>query len=86
MSYSDVFVALGTFCSALIPVGILEYSDLLQEGDFTYRFLWGASFLLNCIWVNIPGRFDSFEKDKDGKKRVNFPWKTVFFPSGWYSL
>eukprot|EP01040_Poterioochromonas_malhamensis_P009336 gene9336-10138_t len=62
-----------------IPFLTKNLSVKVSEHEWLYRAVWAVAFLVNCITVSIPGRFDT--QLKDGK--VEIPWRTLFEPSEW---
>lgn len=62
----------------VIPTLLSRFSNQLQSSN-VYRYSWVIAFILNCICVSIPGRFDG--QMEDG--RIAVVWRTLFAPSGW---
>lgn len=65
--------------SALIPYLLRSSSATQLFAGNNYRWAWAAAFVLNCLCVSIPGRFDNKMAD-EGIKVV---WRSLFAPSSW---
>ena len=81
----DLWIVAGAFTSAFLPTILRQNADELEKGYYNYRFLWVVAFILNVIWLNIPGRYDSPVVDKNGKIQKFVPKKefqTCFMPAG----
>lgn len=71
-----------TIAIASIPSIITLSQKHMNITSWFYKFLWVVPFIINVITVSMPGRFDGSQIiDENGK--VNFPWRTLFEPSGW---
>jgi len=65
--------------SVAIPLILQKFSENINNGNSIYRFVWAIAFIVNCICVSIPGRFDG--QMVDGK--ISVVWRSAFAPSGW---
>ena len=64
---ADVVTLAGSAVFSFLPTVLHHYAADLLKGTYNYRFLWALAFVLNVIWLNIPGRFDTPTVDKSGK-------------------
>ena len=83
---ADVVTLAGSAVFSFLPTVLHHYAADLLKGTYNYRFLWALAFVLNVIWLNIPGRFDTPTVDKSGKIQKFVPkreFQTCFMPAGW---
>jgi hypothetical protein len=71
----------GTVLTALVllPLMLTKGKEFFYgKSSMTVAVAWAAAFLVNCVAVSLPGRFDNSNVSPEGG-----PWKSLFAPAPW---
>ena len=59
-----------------VPWQLIKGKDFYNKSQTSVAIVWVASFVLNLITLNLPGRFDNSNSSPEGG-----PWKSLFAPA-----